>query len=182
MSEILVGVGASAACFKAVALCSALTRAGHGVTAVPTPAATRLVSPLQFAAVTGRRAAWDEWQPGDPGGMDHIALARRADLLVVAPATADLLAVLAHGMAPHLLGSLALALEPDRPRLFAPAMNPVMWRHPAVARNVRQLEADGWRRLGPEAGPTACGEAGEGRMVDPAAIVAAVEEALGRSG
>ncbi len=178
MSEILVGVGASAACFKAVALCSALARAGHGVTAVLTPAATRLVSPLQFAAVTGRRAAWDEWQPEDPAAMDHLALARRAELLVVAPATADLIGVLAHGLAPHLLGSLVLALEPDKPRLFAPAMNPVMWRHPAVARNARLLEEDSWRRLGPASGPTACGEEGPGRMLEPEEIAAAIDLAL----
>lgn len=178
MSEILVGVSGSAACFKAVALCSELTRRGHRVTAVLSPAAARLVQPLQFACVTGRAALSDEWRPGDPAGMDHIALARTADLLVVAPATADRIGLLALGLAPDLLGSLALALPSGLPRLFAPAMNPAMWRHPAVGRNVLQLESDGWRCLGPAEGPTACGDDGPGRMVEPIEIVEAVLAAL----
>lgn len=178
MSEILVGVSASAACFKAVALCSALHRAGHGVTVVLTPAAARLVTPLQFAAVTGRRALCSEWEPASADGMDHIALARRAQLLAVVPASAGRIGLLAQGLAPDLLGSLALAFEQHKPRLFAPAMNPEMWRHPAVARNVAQLERDGWQRVGPVAGPTACGETGLGRMAEPDALAAAVARAL----
>ncbi|RMH04691.1 MAG: hypothetical protein D6702_02510, partial [Planctomycetota bacterium] len=149
MSTVIVGVSGSAACFKAVALCSELSRRGLEVHAVLSPAAARLVRPLQFACVTGRPALADEWRPGDPAGMDHIALARAADLLVVAPATADRIGLLAHGLAPDLLGSLALAFEQDQPRLFAPAMNPEMWRHPAGARNALLLESDGWRRIGP---------------------------------
>ncbi|HEX9793800.1 MAG TPA: flavoprotein [Planctomycetota bacterium] len=178
MSEFLLGVGASAACYKAVALASGLVRRGHGVTAVLTPAATRLVAPLQFAAVTGRRALHDEWSPADPAGMDHIALARRADALLIVPATADLIGQLAQGLAPNLLLSLALALDAGKPCLFAPAMNPQMWAHPAVRRNVAQLEDDGWIRVGPVSGPTACGEDGEGRMCEPDAIVAAAVEAV----
>ncbi|RMH05201.1 MAG: bifunctional 4'-phosphopantothenoylcysteine decarboxylase/phosphopantothenoylcysteine synthetase, partial [Planctomycetota bacterium] len=113
-----------------------------------------------------------------PAGMDHIALARAADLLVVAPATADRIGLLAHGLAPDLLGSLALAFEQDKPRLFAPAMNPEMWRHPAVARNALLLESDGWRRIGPVEGPTACGEDGPGRMVEPGELAEAILGAL----
>ncbi|TAH36879.1 MAG: hypothetical protein EYC70_07785 [Planctomycetota bacterium] len=178
MSEILVGVSASAACFKAVAVCSALTRAGHGVTTVLTPGATKLVTPLQFATVTGRRALSSEWEPESADGMDHIHLARRAQLLIVVPASAGRIAVLAQGLAPDLLGSLALAFEQHKPRLFVPAMNPEMWKHPAVARNVAQLERDGWTRIGPVAGPTACGEEGLGRMSEPDAIVSAIGRAL----
>ena len=179
MSEILVGVGASAACFKAVAVCSALAKEGHGVQAVLTRNATKLVQPLQFSCVTGRNALSDEWRPQDPAGMDHIALARRADLLLVCPASAQLLAAFAHGLAEDLLGSIALALEARKPRLIAPAMNPEMWAHPAVRRNAAQLRADGWRILGPDSGPTACGESGAGRMLEPDAILASVRAALG---
>ena len=178
MSSILVGVCGSAACFKAVAVCSELARRGHQVSAVLTPAATRLAQPLQFACVTGRPALSDEWKPADPGGMDHIALARAADLLVVVPATADRIGLLAHGLASDLLGSLALAFEQDKPRLLVPAMNPEMWRHPAVVRNALQLENDGWRQIGPAEGPTACGEEGPGRMVEPVEVVEAVLNAL----
>lgn len=178
MSEILVGVGASAACFKAVALCSQLAKEGHGVQAVLTRNATKLVQPLQFSCVTGRRALTDEWEPLDPAGMDHIALARRADLLLICPATAHLLGALAHGLAEDLLGSLALAIEARKPRLIAPAMNPEMWANPLVQRNAGLLREAGWIILGPAAGPTACGENGAGRMLEPEAIAAAVRAAL----
>ena len=96
--------------------------------------------------------------------MDHIAMARAADVLVVAPCTADRIGLFAHGLAPDLLGSLALAFGADKPRLLAPAMNPEMWRHPAVQRNLATLRADGWQIIGPVAGATACGEEGEGRI------------------
>lgn len=178
MSEVLVGVSASAACFKAVAVCSALAQRGHGVQAVLSPGAARIVGPLQFAAVTGRGALVDEWDPADPSGMDHVAVARRAQVLAVVPASADRIGLLALGLAPDLLGSVALAFERRRPRLFAPAMNPEMWSQPAVARNVAQLQADGWLRVGPVAGPVACGEEGMGRMSEPDEIVAAIERAL----
>lgn len=178
MSEILVGVGASAACFKAVAACSLLAKEGHGVQAVLTRNATRLVQPLQFSCVTGRRALADEWEPQDPAGMDHISLARRAELLLICPATAHLLGALAHGLAEDLLGSLALAIEARKPRLLAPAMNPEMWANPLVQENARRLREAGWQILGPAAGPTACGESGAGRMLEAEEIAAAVRAAL----
>ncbi|KAA3609557.1 MAG: hypothetical protein DWQ01_09515 [Planctomycetota bacterium] len=178
MSRILVGVSGSAACFKAVSLCSALAQQGHQVQAVLTRAAARLVTPLQFSAVCGRKALHDEWQPADPGGMDHIALSRGADLLVVAPASADRIGLLAHGLAPDLLGSLALAFETHKPRLFAPAMNPQMWSHPAVSRNLALMQGDGWHCIGPATGVTACGEEGLGRMAEPEQILEQVLEVL----
>ena len=179
MSNVLVGVSASAACFKAVAVCSQLAQSGHSVRAVLSRGATRLVTPIQFSAVTGTATLSDEWRPEDPAGMDHIAISRWADLLVVAPASADRIGLFAQGLAPDLLGSLALAIERDKPRLFAPAMNPEMWSHLAVQRNAVQIEADGWQRIGPVAGPTACGEQGEGRMAEPDEVVAAIVAALG---
>lgn len=178
MSRVLVGVGASAACFKAVAVCSALTKEGHSVQAVLTRNAAKLVTPLQFSAVTGVRALCDEWEPADPSGMDHISFARAADLLLICPASAGLLGSLAHGLAGDLLGSLALAFGVAKPRLLAPAMNPEMWAHPAVRRNVAILRGDGWKLVGPEDGPTACGERGPGRMAEPDAVCAAVRAAL----
>ena len=177
--EILLGVSASAACFKAAALASQLVRAGHGVTAVLSPGATRLVTPLQFSCLTGRRTLHDEWRGEDPAGMDHITLARRAALVVLAPATADRLGSVAHGLAGDLLGSTLLAVEAEKPRLAVPAMNPEMWRQPAVQRNVETLQRDGWRFVGPDDGPTACREEGRGRMAEVDAILAAVREALG---
>lgn len=179
MSRILVGVSASAACFKAVAVCSDLTRRGHEVRAVLSRGAVKLVTPIQFAAVTGQPALSDEWRPEDPAGMDHIALARWADALLLCPASGDRIGVIAQGLAPDLLGSLALAFEQDKPRFYAPAMNPVMWAHPAVQRNVAQLEVDGWRTIGPVSGATACGEAGEGRMSEADEIAEVVAQALG---
>ncbi len=180
MSRVLIGVGASAACFKAVAVCSALTKEGHSVQAVLTRHAAKLVTPLQFSAVTGVRALCDEWEPADPSGMDHISFARAADLLLICPASAGLIGGLAHGLAADLLGSLALAFEADKPRLLTPAMNPVMWAHPAVRRNVALLLGDGWNLIGPVEGPTACGESGAGRMAEPDAVCAAVRAALAR--
>lgn len=173
--EILLGVSASAACFKAAALASQLVKAGHGVTAVLSTGATRLVTPLQFSCLTGRPTLSDEWKPEDPAGMDHIQLARRADAVLLVPATADRIASVAHGLAGDLLGSTLLAVEVEKPRLAAPSMNPDMWRQPAVQRNVAQIQADGWKLVGPVAGPTACGEEGLGRMAEVEDILAAVQ-------
>jgi len=180
VSRVLIGVGASAACFKAVAVCSALTKAGHEVQAVLTRHAAKLVTPLQFSAVTGVKALCDEWEPANPSGMDHISFARAADLLLVCPASAGLLGSLAHGLAGDLLGSLALAFGAGKPRLLVPAMNPTMWEHPAVRRNVETLRGDGWSLVGPEDGATACGESGPGRMSEPETVCAAVRAALAR--
>lgn len=179
MMEILLGVSASAACFKAAALASQLVKAGHGVTAVLSAGAARMVTPLQFSCLTGRVTLSDEWKPEDPAGMDHIQLARRADVALLVPATADRIGSVAHGLASDLLGSTLLAVEVEKPRLAAPSMNPEMWRQPAVQRNVVQLRQDGWRLLGPVAGSTACGEDGLGRMVEPEEILAAVAELAG---
>lgn len=176
--EILLGVSASAACFKAAALASQLVKAGHGVTAVLSGGAARLVTPLQFSCLTGRPTLSDEWKPEDPAGMDHIQLARRAEAVLLVPATADRIASVAHGLASDLLGSTLLAVEVEKPRLAVPSMNPEMWRQPSVQRNVAQVVADGWQLVGPVAGATACGEEGLGRMAEVDDILAAVQ-ALG---
>jgi len=178
MSSILVGVSGSAACFKAVSVCSELKKQGHEVRALLTRSATRLVTPLQFSCVSGTEALHDEWRPVSEDGMDHIEFARNADLFLVAPASADRLGQLALGLAGDLLGSTALAFGFQKPRLIAPAMNPEMWAHPAIRRHVETLQSDGWNLVGPCSGVTACGEDGLGRMVEPQDIVAAVQSAL----
>lgn len=181
MSHILLGVSASVACYKACDLASKLAQAGHEVRAVLTPRAAEMVSPQLFQAVTGERAATSEWGPERAGAMDHIDLARWSDCLVVAPCTADLAARLALGTAGDLLTTLALATEPHKPRLLCAAMNPIMFRNPAVQRNLGQLAEDGWELVEPDSGHMACGEDGQGRLADPEHIAERVFERLGRA-
>lgn len=178
MSNVLLGASASVALYKACELASKLTQAGHRVRAVLTPRAAELLSPQLFEAVTGEPAFSDEFGAGRRSAMDHIELARWGEILVVAPATADLVGRLAHGLAGELVGTVALALPSSRPRLLAPAMNPRMLEQPAVRRNLAQLAADGWRVLEPERGHMACGDEGAGRLPEPARIAALVEELL----
>ena len=111
--------------------------------------------------------------------MDHIDLARGPELVLLAPATADLVGRVAGGLATDLLTTLLLAVPQDVPRLVAPAMNPFMWEHPAVRRNIAQLEADGWRVVEPAEGHMACGDQGRGRFPEPAVLVELVAELLG---
>lgn len=178
MALILLGVSGSAACFKAAALASTLTKDGHQVQVVMTAAATEFIGPLQFSCLTGKATMVDEFESMDPSGMDHISLARAADLMLIMPATANTVGVLANGLAPNLLGSLALAFGTSKSRFFAPAMNPEMWAHPAVQRNVATLLGDGWQQIGPASGDTACGETGDGRMVEVDQVIAAISSAL----
>ena len=175
MKHILLGVSASVALYKACDLASRLTQNGFQVRCVLTENAARLVAPQLFEAVTGQVAQTSEWGSERQGAMDHIDLARWADAMVVAPATADLIGRLSHGLADDLLGTVALAVEPAKPRLLCPAMNPVMLSAPAVVRNLERLIADGWQIEEPGEGHMACGEAGRGRLSEPAAIVERVE-------
>ena len=179
MSRILLAAGASAALHKSCDLASKLAQAGHAVRTVLTARAARLVSPQLFEALTGEPAFCDEFGPGRRGSMDHIDLAQWAELFVVAPCTADLAARLAHGLADELVGSVALALGADVPRLLCPAMNPAMLEAPPTVRNLSRLREDGWRILEAGAGHLACGDEGRGRLSEPAEIVAAVAELLG---
>ncbi len=173
MTDILLGVSASAAIHKAADLASKLAQAGHTVRAILTPRAAELISPQLFEALTGERAFVDEFV--DPrGAMDHIDLSQWGKLLVVAPCTADLVSRLALGLAGDLLTTTALALPAGVPRLFCPAMNPHMFASPPVARNVARLIEDGWQLVEPTEGHMACGVEGRGRMAEPDAIVVAV--------
>lgn len=172
--QLVLGVSASAACYKACTLASRLTQAGCLVDVVMTAHAAQLIAPRLFSALTGRPVLTNEFAAEATESMSHIALADRAALLVVAPATAASLARFAHGQAEDLLSTLELALRPGVPRWFAPAMNPRMFLHPAVQQNLQTLVARGWRHLEPDAGWLACGDRGPGRMMEPEAIAAEV--------
>ncbi len=167
--HIVLGVTGGVAAYKAAELARELQRAGATVQAVMTAAATRFVTPVTFQALTGRPVYVDQWDARIDDNMAHIELSRRADAILVAPATADFIAKLAHGLADDLLATLCVAR--DCPLLVAPAMNRQMWLHPATQRNVAQLAADGVAVLGPASGEQACGETGLGRMLEPLELV-----------
>jgi phosphopantothenoylcysteine decarboxylase / phosphopantothenate---cysteine ligase len=178
--RILLVASASVAVYKACDLASRLTQQGHRVRAVLTKRAAQLVSPQLFEAVTGERAYTDEFSSAREGAMDHIELAKWATLLVAAPASADLIGRLAHGLADDLATTLVLALDPEKPRFLAPAMNPLMHASAPVQRNLSQLQLDGWRLIEPGSGHMACGDSGTGRLAEPAEIVATLEAAFAR--
>jgi len=171
--ELLIGLSGGIAAYKTAALVSRLVQAGAGVSVVMTRAATRLVGPKTFEALSGRPVATRLFGPRP---HPHIDLAREAELLCVAPATANLLAKAACGLADDLLSTLLLAFE--GPILLAPAMNRAMWEKPAVRRNLQQLRDDGVKIIDPEEGYLSCGEYGAGRMASPERIFQAIAETL----
>jgi len=164
--EILIGVTAGIAAYKTCDLVSRLVKAGYGVTVVMTENATHLVGPRTFQALTDRSVLTRMFS--EESAIPHIEPARKADLLCVAPATANFLAKAANGLADDLLSTLYLAF--DGPVLLAPAMNCEMWAKPAVQRNVRRLQEDGVQFVGPTSGHLACGAEGVGRMAEPVEI------------
>ena len=174
--RILLVVGGGIAAYKALELVRLLKKAGVGVRAVLTRAGERFVTPMSLAALTAEPVRTDLFDLGAEAEMGHIELSRWADLVVVAPATADLLGKAANGLADDLASTTLLAT--DKAVLAAPAMNVRMWLHPAVRRNVERLAADGWRFIGPDDGEMACGEYGPGRLAEPEAIFAAIRDLL----
>jgi phosphopantothenoylcysteine decarboxylase/phosphopantothenate--cysteine ligase len=173
--RIVLGVTGGVAAYKAAELVRLLVKAGAMVDVVLTEAGSRFVGAATFQALSGRPVSTSLWDERFVGGMAHIDLThgeQGADAVLVAPATADFIAKLVHGFADDLLSTLCLAR--DCPLLVAPAMNRQMWEHPATARNVAQLRADGVSLLGPASGAQACGEVGEGRMLEPAEILNAL--------
>ena len=172
LARVVLGVTGGIAAYKAAELARLFVKDGIAVDVAMTEAATRFVTPMTFQALTGRAVATDLWRSGASNAMDHIELSRGADAIVVAPASADFLAKLAHGHADDLLSTLCLARE--CPLLVAPAMNVQMWGNAATRRNVEQLVADGIAILGPGAGDQACGEFGDGRMLEAQEIYDAV--------
>lgn len=169
---VLLGLTGGIAAYKAAELARLLIQDGLAVQAVMTEAATRFVAPATLQALTGRPVHTDLWDAGVPNSMAHIDLSRNADLILVAPASADFLAKLAGGLADDLLSTLCLAR--DCPLMVAPAMNRQMWERAATRRNIATLEKDGVTILGPASGDQACGETGMGRMLEPEELLQAV--------
>ena len=170
--RILLIIAGGIAAYKSLDLIRRLREQGAAVTPVLTKAASQFVTPLSVSALAGEKVYTDLFDLTDEAEMGHIQLSRSADLIVVAPATADLLARMANGQANDLATTLLLAT--DTPVLTAPAMNVRMWQHPATKRNVATLKDDGVRFIGPNDGDMACGEFGPGRMAEVPEIVAAV--------
>jgi len=162
---ILLGMTGGIACYKVAELARRLQEEGAVVQCVMTQAATQFITPVTMQALTGRPVFIDAWDARIPNNMPHIDLSRQADVIVVAPASADFMAKVAQGLADDLLSTLVLAR--NAPLLIAPAMNVQMWQAAATQRNVKTLLADGVKLLGPEAGNQACGERGDGRMLEP---------------
>ena len=165
--HIVLGLSGGAACFKAAELCRLLVKAGASVQVVMTEAACQFITPVAMQALSGRPVYVSQWDARPGNNMAHINLSREADALIVAPASADFIAQLAQGRAGELLPLMCLARPIERvPLLIAPAMNREMWAHPATRRNLRQVAQDGAQVLGVACGDQACGETGDGRMLE----------------
>src|SRR5438105_6895567 len=176
MALIALGVTGGIGAYKAVEVARGLQKRGHEVVAVMTSAATRFVGPVTFEAITRRRVLTDQFEPGANADIEHIALASTIDLLLIAPATANLIGKLANGIADDFLSTLYTATR--APVLLAPAMNTQMFEHEAVRRNLEILAARGVRFVDPGEGYLACGWIGKGRLAEPEDIVAAAEGIL----
>ncbi|MFO0993830.1 MAG: bifunctional phosphopantothenoylcysteine decarboxylase/phosphopantothenate--cysteine ligase CoaBC [Hyphomicrobiales bacterium] len=172
-TSVLLIIGGGIAAFKSLELIRLLKGRGIGVTAIMTKAAEQFVTPLSVASLSGNKVYNDLFSLTDEIEMGHIELSRSADLIIVAPATADLIAKMANGLADDLASTTLLAT--DKRVLIAPAMNVRMWQHAATKRNVAQVARDGVAIIGPNDGEMACGEFGPGRMAEPSEIVAAIE-------
>lgn len=180
MALVALGVSGGIGAYKAVEVARGLQRRGHDVAAVMTANARRFVGPLTFEAITGRRVATDQFAPGVNAGIDHVALASTIDLLLAAPATADVVGKFANGIADDFLSSLYLATA--APVLVAPAMNSHMLAHAAVRANLDTLAARGARFVEPGDGYLACGWVGRGRLAEPETIASAADELLRGAG
>ncbi|MDM0016378.1 bifunctional phosphopantothenoylcysteine decarboxylase/phosphopantothenate--cysteine ligase CoaBC [Variovorax saccharolyticus] len=165
--HIVLGLTGGIACYKSAELCRLLVKAGATVQVVMTEAAEQFITPVTMQALSGRPVYGSQWDAREPNNMPHINLSREADAILLAPASADFIARLVQGRSDELLSLLCLARPAERvPLLIAPAMNREMWIHPATQRNLRQVDADGARVLGVGNGWQACGETGDGRMLE----------------
>ena len=170
--KIVLGLTGGIACYKSAELVRRMIEHGATVDIVMTESACRFITPVTFQALSGRHVYTDLWDSRMPNNMAHIDLTRAADLVLVAPATSNFIGKLANGLADDLLTTLCIASP--RPILVAPAMNREMWLAPSTQRNIKQLRIDGMEILGPGTGSQACGEVGDGRMLEPHEILAAV--------
>jgi phosphopantothenoylcysteine decarboxylase / phosphopantothenate---cysteine ligase len=173
--HIILGLSGGIACYKAAELCRALIKEGATVQVVMTEAAAQFITPVTMQALSNRPVYTSQWDGREPNNMPHINLSREADAILVAPCSADFMAKLLHGRADELLSLMCLARPIEQvPLLLAPAMNREMWAHPATQRNMAQLAADGAHILGVGTGFQACGETGDGRMLEPPELLADV--------
>jgi phosphopantothenoylcysteine decarboxylase/phosphopantothenate--cysteine ligase len=173
--ELIIGVSGGIAAYKTAVLVSSLVQNGHGVSVAMTRSARKFIGPATFRALTGRPVASESFDRHYPLGA-HIELAEKADLLCIAPASADILAKAACGLADDLLSTLLLSFS--GPILFAPAMNSAMWEKPSVQRNIKTLRDDGYHFIDPGTGWQSCRRSGKGRMAEPVDIQAAIERVL----
>ena len=178
VKSVALGVCGGIAAYKAVEVLRGLQRAGCNVRVAMTKRACEFVQPLTFRALSGSHVIVDDYAPDNPDPIAHITFSQTVDLLVVAPATANIIAKFANGIADDFLSSTYLAC--NAPVLIVPAMNTTMWEHPATPRNLRQLRADGVHFVEPDAGEMACGTIGPGRLSEPERIVKAALEILAR--
>jgi len=176
---VVLGVTGSIAAFRAADLASGMVQKGWEVHAILTGDGARFITPLTLAALTHRPVHTSLWEEGEGGRMSHLDLARLADAVVVAPATADCLARIAHGLAGDVLGAVLLASQ--APLIIVPAMNTQMWKHPATQANVKLLTQRGVNWVGPAEGRLACGEEGPGRMAPVTEILAEVGKVLAKT-
>ena len=166
--HIVLGLTGGIACYKAAELCRALIKQGATVQVVMTEAAAQFITPVTMQALSNRPVFDSQWDAREHNNMPHINLSREADAILIAPCSADFMAKLLHGRADDLLSLMCLARPIESvPLIIAPAMNREMWAHPATQRNLAQLRADGTHVLGVGNGDQACGETGDGRMLEP---------------
>lgn len=177
--RILVGLAGGIACYKTATVVSRLVQRGAEVTVLMTESATRFIAPLTFESLSGRQVYTSQWEQVESRDSQHVALARAADLLVIAPASANTVAKLAAGLCDNAVTTVACALPRSTPVLLAPAMNAQMWENPITQRNLDTLrQVLGYHTIGPETGWQACRTQGPGRMSEPEAIVEAVEKLM----
>ena len=175
--RIILGITGGVAAYKSAELTRALKKSGIAVQVVMTEAACKFITPTTLQALSGQKVFTDSWDADIPNNMAHIELSRAADVILVAPATADFMAKLANGLCNDLLSTLCIARHAAAcPLMLAPAMNREMWEAPATQRNVARLLADGVIILGPDSGDQACGETGLGRMLEPTALCKAITD------
>ena len=175
IARVVLGITGGIAAYKSAELTRLLNKAGIDVQVVMTEAGAKFITPATMQALSGNPVFVDAWDSRVSNNMAHIELSRAADAILIAPASADFLAKLANGIANDLLSTLVMARRPTCPLLVAPAMNREMWENPATQRNIARLIADGVTVLGPDQGDQACGETGMGRMLEPEALLAAVQ-------
>lgn len=170
--QILLIISGSIAAYKSLDLIRLLRKSGHNVVCVLTKGGQQFITPLSVSSISGNMVYCDVFSLKDEAEMGHIRLSRESDLVIVAPASADIIGKMANGLADDLASTILLAT--DKPVYVAPAMNVKMWEHPAVRRNVEQIKQDGVTLIGPASGDLACGEEGEGRMAEPEEIAKAL--------